>query len=47
MEQMDNDLPVGRKIKTLAELIRELSERLLKEVSTKNGNPGNNQEAGE
>lgn len=46
MEQMDNDLPVGRKIKTLAELIRELSERLLKEVM-KNGNPGNDQEIGE
>lgn len=46
MEQMDNDLPVGRKIKMLAELIRELSERLLKEV-TKNGNPGNDQETGE
>mgnify|MGYP001216078358 CR=1 FL=1 len=28
----DEDMPVTRKIKTLAEIIKELSEKLLKEV---------------
>lgn len=31
----NEDVPVGQKIKTLAEIIRELSEQLLKEVTKK------------
>lgn len=36
-----NDLPVGQRIKTLAEIIKELSEKLLKEV-VKNGDQPEN-----
>ena len=37
----DEDMPVTRKIKTLAEIIKELSEKLLKEV-VKNGDQSQN-----
>lgn len=37
----DKDMPVTRKIKTLAEIIKELSEKLLKEV-VKNGDQPEN-----
>ena len=37
----DEDMPVTRKIKTLAEIIKELSEKLLKEV-VKNGDQPEN-----
>lgn len=37
----DEDMPVTRKIKTLAEIIKELSEKLMKEV-VKNGDQPEN-----
>lgn len=37
----DEDMPVTRKIKTFAEIIKELSEKLLKEV-VKNGDQPEN-----
>ena len=37
----DEDMSVTRKIKTLAEIIKELSEKLLKEV-VKNGDQSQN-----
>lgn len=40
--KLSKDMPVGKKIKTLAEIIKELSEKLLKEV-VKDGDTGKNQ----
>jgi len=37
----DEDMPVTRKIKTLAEIIKELSEKLLKEVVKDGDQPEN------
>lgn len=36
-----NNLPVGQRIKTLAEIIKQLTEKLLKEVKV-NGDTKNN-----
>ena len=36
-----NNLPVGQRIKTLAEIVKELTEKLLEEVMD-NGNTANN-----
>lgn len=36
-----NDLPVGQRIKTLAEIIKQLTEKLLEEVKV-NGDTKNN-----
>jgi len=42
MQQLNNeDMPVTKKIRTLAEIIKELSEKLLKEV-IKNGDQPEN-----
>lgn len=37
----DEDMPVTRKIKTLADIIKELSEKLLKEVVKDGDQPKN------
>ena len=42
MQQLNNeDMPVTKKIRTLAEIVKELSEKLLKEV-VKNGDQPEN-----
>lgn len=42
MQQLNNeDMPVTKKIRTLAEIIKELSEKLLKEVVKDGDQPEN------
>lgn len=38
----DEDMPISKKIKTLAEIIKELSEQLLKEVAANDGDQPEN-----